>query len=104
MGVVGMKVLGCKALAADWQRALRYSMGLPLTTVITGCSTIEQLDGNIDLAENFVPMTSVERLAFFRDILPIVTPQNMYWKSKDGARKDWIERREPFGLTRTGCQ
>ena len=45
-------------------------MGLPVTTVITGCSTIEQLDGNIDVAESFVPMTSVERLAFFRDILP----------------------------------
>ncbi|MFA4932227.1 MAG: aldo/keto reductase [Caldisericia bacterium] len=104
MGVVGMKVLGFKALAADWQRALRYSMGLPLTTVITGCSTIEQLDGNIDLAESFVPMTSVERLAFFRDILPMVTPQNMPWKSKDWARKDWIERKEPFGLTRTDCQ
>ena len=104
MGIVGMKVLGYKALAADWQRALRYSMGLPVTTVITGCSTIEQLDGNIDLAENFVPMTSVERLAFFRDILPMVTPQNMPWKSKDWARKDWIERKEPFGLTRTGCQ
>jgi aryl-alcohol dehydrogenase-like predicted oxidoreductase len=104
MGIVGMKVLGCKTLAADWQRALRYSMGLPVTTVITGCSTIEQLNGNIDLAENFVPMTSVERLAFFRDILPMVTPQNMPWKSRDWARKDWIERKEPFGLTRTGCQ
>ena len=104
MGIVGMKVLGYKTLAADWQRALRYSMGLPVTTVITGCSTIEQLNGNIDLAENFVPMTSVERLAFFRDILPMVTPQNMPWKSKDWARNDWIERKEPFGLTRTGCQ
>jgi predicted aldo/keto reductase-like oxidoreductase len=97
-------VLGCKVLATDWQRALRYSMGLSVTTVITGCSTIEQLDGNIDLAENFIPMTSVERLAFFRDILPMVAPQNMPWKSKDWARKDWIERKEPFGLTRTGCQ
>ena len=104
MGIVGMKVLGYKTLAADWQRALRYSMGLPVTTVITGCSTIEQLNGNIDLAENFVPMTSIERLAFFRDILPMVTPQNMPWKSKDWARNDWIERKEPFGLTRTGCQ
>ncbi len=104
MGVVGMKVLGYKALTTDWQRALRYSMGLPVTTVIAGCSTIEQLDGDIDLAENFVPMTSVERLGFFRDILPMVTPQNMPWKSKDWARKDWIERKEPFGLTRTGCQ
>jgi len=104
MGVVGMKVLGFKSLAGDWQRALRYSMGLPITTVIAGCSTIEQLDGDIDLAEDFVPMTSVERLAFFRDILPMVTPQNMPWKSKDWARKDWIERKEPFGLTRTDCQ
>jgi hypothetical protein len=104
MGVVGMKVLGFKSLAGDWQRALRYSMGLPITTVIAGCSTIEQLDGDIDLAENFVPMTSVERLAFFRDILPMVTPQNMPWKSRDWARKDWVERKEPFGLTRTDCQ
>jgi aryl-alcohol dehydrogenase-like predicted oxidoreductase len=104
MGVVGMKVLGFKSLAGDWQRALRYSMGLPITTVIAGCSTIEQLDGNIDLAEDFVPMTSVERLEFFRDILPLVTPQNMPWKSKDWARKDWAERKEPFGLTRTDCQ
>jgi aryl-alcohol dehydrogenase-like predicted oxidoreductase len=104
LGVVGMKVLGFKSLAGDWQRALRYSMGLPITTVIAGCSTIEQLDGNIDLAEDFVPMTSVERLEFFRDILPLVTPQNMPWKSKDWARKDWAERKEPFGLTRTDCQ
>jgi hypothetical protein len=104
MGVIGMKVLGFKSLAGDWQRALRYSMGLPITTVIAGCSTIEQLDGDIDLAENFVPMTSVERLAFFRDILPMVTPQNMPWKSRDWARKDWVERKEPFGLTRTDCQ
>src|SRR5664280_94259 len=103
MGIVGMKALGCKALATDWQRALRYSMGLPVTTVITGCSTIEQLDGNIDVAESFVAMTSVERLAFFHDILPMVTPQNMPWKSKDWGRKDWIERKEPFGLTHTGC-
>jgi hypothetical protein len=93
-----------QALAADWQRALRYSTGLPLTTVITGCSTIEQLDDNIDLAENFVPMTGVERLAFFRDILPMVTPQNMPWKSKDWEHKEWVKRREPFGLTRMDCQ
>jgi aryl-alcohol dehydrogenase-like predicted oxidoreductase len=104
MGIVGTKVLGYKALTSDWQRALRYSMALPLTTVITGCSTIEQLDSDIDLAENFVAMTSIERLAFFREILPMVTPQNMPWKSKDWARKEWIERKEPFGLTRTGCQ
>ncbi|MGB9666338.1 MAG: aldo/keto reductase [Candidatus Cryosericum sp.] len=104
MGIIGMKVFGDKSLGGDWQRALRYSLGLPVTTVIAGCSTMEQLNDDIDLAESFVPMTSVERLAFFRDVLPLVTPQNMPWKSKDWARKDWIERNEPFGLTRSQCQ
>jgi len=104
MGIVGMKVLGYKSLAADWQRALRYSMGLPVTTVIAGCSTIEQLNGDVDLAESFAPMTSVERLAFFRELLPMVTPQNMPWKSRNWERKEWIERKEPYGLKRTGCQ
>lgn len=104
MGIVGMKVFGNKALADEWRRALRYSLGLPLTTVIAGCSTSEQLNGDIDLAESYTPMTSLERLAFFRDILPMVTPRNMPWKSRDGAGNEWLERKEPFGLTRAGCQ
>ena len=104
MGIVGMKVFGNKALAAEWRRALRYSLGLPLTTVIADCSTSEQLNSDIDLAESYTPMTSLERLAFFRDILPMVTPRNMPWKSRDGAGNEWLERKEPFGLTRAGCQ
>ncbi len=104
MGIAGMKILGENALAADWQRALRYSMGLPVSTVIAGCSTIEQLEKDIDLAEHFTPMSSSERLAFFRDILPMVTPQHMPWKSRDQKGGEWLERREPYGLTRSGCQ
>jgi hypothetical protein len=34
----------------------------------------------------------------------MVTPENRYWKSKDWERKEWIGRKEPYGLTRTGCQ
>lgn len=104
MGIVGMKVFGNKALATEWRRALRYSLGLPVTTVIAGCSTSEQLNGDIDLAESYAPMTSLERLTFFRDILPMVTPRNMPWKSRDWAGNEWLERKEPFGLTRAGCQ
>lgn len=104
MGIVGMKVFGNKALATEWRRALRYSLGLPVTTVIAGCSTSEQLNGDIDLAESYAPMTSLERLTFFKDILPMVTPRNMPWKSRDWAGNEWLERKEPFGLTRAGCQ
>ena len=104
MGVIGMKVFGDGALADHWEKALRYSLALPVTSVIVGCSTIDQLNQDIDLAENFTPMTSAERLAFFQEMLPMVTPQHVPWKSKEWACKEWIERKEPFGLTRTGCQ
>ncbi len=104
MGIVGMKVLGYRSLAGHWQNALRYSMALPLSTVIVGCSTMEQLNEDIDLAEAFVPMTSVERLDFLREILPLVAPANMPWKSRDWKRTEWITRDEPYGLKHGGCQ
>jgi aryl-alcohol dehydrogenase-like predicted oxidoreductase len=37
VGVVGMKIFGSKKLAHVADRALRYALALPLTTVIAGC-------------------------------------------------------------------
>ena len=65
---------------------------------------MEQLNEDIDLAETFVPMTSVERLDFLREILPLVTPANMPWKSREWKRAEWITRDEPYGLKHGGCQ
>ena len=83
VGVVGMKVLGYKALAHVADRALRYSLTLPLTTVIVGCSTLAQLEADLAVAEGFTPMTGPERLAFFREVLPLVRPENMPWKADE---------------------
>jgi aryl-alcohol dehydrogenase-like predicted oxidoreductase len=98
VGVVGMKVFGYKKLAHVADRALRYSLTLPLTTVIAGCSTLAELEADLAVAENFTPMTGQEQLAFFREVLPLVTPQNMPWKAEDWSNPtEWKPRQEPSG-------
>jgi len=102
VGVVGMKVIGYKTLAPLADRALRYSLALPLTTVIVGCSTLAQLLADLAAAEAFAPLTGPERLALFRDVLPLVQPQNMPWKASDWNHPtQWKPRREKAGLPET---
>lgn len=99
VGVVGMKVFAYKGLAHVADRALRYALALPLTTVITGCSTLAQLEADLAVAESFTPMTGPERLEFFREMLPLVTPQHMPWKATDwGNPTEWKPRHEPAGF------
>jgi predicted aldo/keto reductase-like oxidoreductase len=98
IGVVGMKIFGYKKLAHVADRALQYALGLPLTTVIAGCSTMAELEADLAVAESFEPMTGPERLAFFREMLPMVDPQNMPWKSAEwGNPTEWKPRQEPSG-------
>jgi hypothetical protein len=43
-------------------------------------------------------MTGPERLAFFREMLPLVQPENMPWKATDwGNPTEWKPREEPSG-------
>ena len=98
VGVIGMKIFGYKKLAHVADRALRYALGLPLTTVIAGCSTMAELEADLAVAESFTPMTGPERLAFFREMLPLVQPENMPWKATDwGNPTEWKPRAEPSG-------
>ncbi len=99
VGVVGMKIFGLRALSHVAGRALRYALALPLTTVIVGCSTMEQLEADLAVAEDFQPMTGPERLEFFGEMLPLVRPENMPWKAADwGNPTEWRPRQEPAGL------
>lgn len=98
IGVVGMKIFGYKKLAQFADRALRYALALPLTTVIAGCSTLAELEADLAVAETFTPMTGPERLAFFREMLPLVKPENMPWKTTEwGNPVEWKSRQEPSG-------
>jgi aryl-alcohol dehydrogenase-like predicted oxidoreductase len=101
VGVVGMKIFGLRALARVADRALRYSLALPLTTVIVGCSTMEQLEADLAVAEDFTPMSGPERLELFREVLPLVRPDKMPWKAVDwGDPTEWKPRDEPAGFFR----
>jgi hypothetical protein len=45
--------------------------------------TMEQLEKNLVVAENFKPLTDEERLELFREIMPQVIPQKVMWKAED---------------------
>ena len=99
VGVVGMKVMGLGALAHLADSALRYALALPLSTVIVGCSTLQQLEADLSVAENFQPLTGPERLQLFRETLPLVRPEKMPWKAVEWEKPcDWNRRDEPSGL------
>ena len=93
VATIGMKVLGFGSLTHEVERSLRYAFGLPLSTVIVGMESMAQLEQNLAIAESFVPLTDEERLAFFKDIIPLVRPEKMPWKATDwGNPTEWISR------------
>jgi len=93
VATIGMKVLGLGSLTHDVERSLRYSFGLPISTVIVGMETMVQLEQNLAIAESFTPMTDAERLAFFKDIIHLVRPEKMPWKATDWENpSEWIPR------------
>ena len=96
VATIGMKVFALNRLSHLYDRALRYTLGLPVSTVIVGCSTMEQLENDLKVAENFVPLSGPERLELFREILPMVKPENMPWKANEWSNPTgWNKRKEP---------
>jgi aryl-alcohol dehydrogenase-like predicted oxidoreductase len=93
VATVGMKVLGLGSLTHEVERSLRYAFGLPVSTVIVGMETMAQLEQNLAIAESFEPLSDEERLAFFRDIMPLVRPDKMAWKAVDwNDPTEWVPR------------
>lgn len=70
LGVIAMKVTGQEFLLknadgkSDIESLLRYSMSLPVTTVVVGMPRKEMLDHNIEIARSFAPFpeSDMERL------------------------------------------
>ena len=81
IGTIAMKVLGLGSLTHEVERSLRYAFSLPVSTVIVGMESMAQLEQNLSIAESFTPMTDEERLAFFKDIMPLVRPDKLPWKA-----------------------
>jgi aryl-alcohol dehydrogenase-like predicted oxidoreductase len=93
VATIAMKVLGFGSLTHEVERALRYAFSLPVSTVIVGMESMAQLEQNLAIAEDYQPMTDEERLAFFKDIIPLVCPDKMRWKADDWDHPQaWIPR------------
>jgi hypothetical protein len=93
VATIAMKVLGFGSLTHDVERSLRYAFSLPVSTVIVGMETKDQLEQNLVIAESFVPMSDEERLNFFRDVISLVRPEKMRWKAADWNNPtEWIPR------------
>ena len=61
MGVIGMKIPARDRLlrpdgVSTMKDAMSYTLTLPVSTVIIGCKTVEQLEENISIAKNFTPL------------------------------------------------
>jgi len=93
VATIGMKVLGLGSLTHEVERSLRYAFSQPVSTVVVGMETMAQLEQNLSIAEAFEPMTDAEKLAFFKDIIPLVKPENMRWKASDWVNPtEWKDR------------
>ena len=93
IATIGMKVLGLGSLTHEVERSLRYAFGLPVSTVIVGMETMAQLEQNLAIAESFTPMTDIERLDFFKDIIELAQPEKMRWKTTDFQNPtEWASR------------
>jgi len=94
IATIGMKVLGLGSLTHEVERSLRYAFDLPVSTVIVGMESMDQLEENLRIAENHVPLSDEERLTFFQDIVHLVKPQNMRWKAEEWSNPvKWIPRK-----------
>jgi len=65
IAALGMKPLTGKAEplrkdVCDIQEMLRYAMSLPVATTITGMEKLDVLNQNLEIAQNFEPMSPVE--------------------------------------------
>jgi len=68
MAVMGMKVFGAGRVkhAASIEPYLRYSLNLPVDTMVIGCDSIAQLEQTVRVVKSQPPpLTAVEQAALF---------------------------------------
>jgi predicted aldo/keto reductase-like oxidoreductase len=83
VAVAGMKIIGLGSLAKIYDRALRYAFGLTIDTAVVGMESMDQLQKNLKVAEEYRPLSDAERVELLREVVPLVTPRGMPWKAED---------------------
>ena len=85
----GIAALGMKSLAGDGQlvrdmgltpeQCRRYALSQPISTLITGIESIENLQQDVQIARNFTPMTSEEQAELLETVRPQATDGRHEW-------------------------
>jgi uncharacterized protein len=55
------------------EEALRYTMSLPIATIVSGIDSLEVLTQNLEITRNFTPLTDAERERILAKTAPIAT-------------------------------
>ncbi len=101
VAVIGMKVMALGKLAPWYKEALRYTWSLPVATAILGVSKMSELEADLEAAETFEPMTDIERVAFFQQIMPLVRADVLRWKASEWMSGEWYQLPElPFATNK----
>lgn len=82
MGIIGMKVMAYGQIPAEFRRQfLHYTMGLDIDVAIVGMDTVEQVEENVRLAEEFAPLTAAEEADLFDRALEVASgdKKKLFW-------------------------
>lgn len=99
MGVIGMKIPARGRIFKDggittMKDALTWTMSQPVSTVIIGCDTVEQLEENISIAAGFQPLNSAQMAAIEAKVAGYPKEASFYkegaagFQQEDGAPDD----------------
>lgn len=90
MGVIAMKIPALNRLFSPQITSiaplLRYSLSLPVTTAVIGCMTPSQLEENVSVARDFVPMTKAEKDALLELTKPLALEGTFFKRGSVGWR------------------
>ncbi len=67
VGMLGMKALADGLLYKTPELGIRYNLSLPITSLLLGMNTEEFLKKDMEIAENFTPLTDEEKEELFRE-------------------------------------
>jgi uncharacterized protein len=92
IATITMKVFALGRLSHVHDQALRYSLGIPASMVVAGCTTLGELERDLRVADSFTPLDEHEKQALCQQVQPLVTPGNLPWKAVDwGKTGQWIK-------------
>lgn len=100
MGIIGMKIPARGRILTSWNRAaagrqwgatgtgagtltmadaMRYTLSLPVSTVIVGCDSIPQLEENVRIARSFTPLSEGQMAALTAKTEPVMK-QSLFFR------------------------